>query len=179
MSTDIQLKSETAPPGLFGSRGGFTLIEVVLAVGIIAFALTAVFGLMGLAVQGTKDADVYARLGDINKRLVSSFQSQPFATVTNRVTTNVIATSYYDYYGNPLTDCYGATNAANTNAPFFRCDVSNVTPATNSVNATNYNLLQYSTNSAVLQIKTTWPYVSSSSTPSNNDYNVFSVLNTR
>jgi uncharacterized protein (TIGR02598 family) len=158
------------------SRGaGFTLVEVVLAIAIIAFALTAILGLVGLAVQGTKDADLYARLALINRRVVSEFQSQPFLVVTGSFAVHPTNTSYYDLYGTPLTDCYGNPIAANTNAKYFQCDVTNsklVSPAPILSGTDNTALIQ---NAAMMQVKIRWPWPQLTGT----DTTVTSIVNYR
>jgi uncharacterized protein (TIGR02598 family) len=129
-----------APAGIFAQRGrraAFTLVEVVIAVGLVAFVLTAILGLAVIAANETKNADLKARLAWITERLTSEYQSQRFSTVLGTVPTN----SYWDFSGMPVT---------NTADAYFRCDVTNVTPPPASTNFTTNNF-------ALLQVSIRWP----------------------
>ena len=112
----------------------FTLVEVVIAVGLVAFVMTAILGLAMMAVNETKNADLKARLAWIVERVTSEYQSQRFSTAL--VPTNSPVTSFWDYSGMPVDDSPDA---------YFRCDVSNVTPPSAS------------TNFALLQVNIFWP----------------------
>ena len=125
-------------------RAGFTLVEVVIAVGLVAFVLTAILGLAVTATKETKNADLKARLAWITKRVTSEFQSQRFSAVLG----NLPATKYWDYSGMPVT---------NTADAYFRCDVSNATPPPASANFTTNNF-------ALLQLSIRWPYPNLTST---------------
>jgi len=127
----------------------FSLVEVMIAVGIVAFVLSAILGLVTLAVQGTRKADTDARLAILAGRLSASYQGRSFAGALAEVATN--ATTYFDFDGVP-------TNAAGA---YFRCDATNVTPAGASANL------------ALLQMRIRWP---SPQWSSSNIY-VFSVAN--
>lgn len=127
----------------------FSLIEVMLAVGLMAFVLTAILGLVALAVRGTKNADMDARLAVLTSRISSGYQSRGYSAALAAVSTN--GTTYYDFYGAP-------TNAA---AAYFRCDAVNATPAGNS---TNY---------ALLRLAISWP----AANPGSTNIHVSSVFN--
>jgi uncharacterized protein (TIGR02598 family) len=125
------------------SSAAFTLIEVVIAVGLVAFVLTAILGLVAIAANETKNADLKARLAWITEQMTSEYQSQRFSSVlpivpTNGPSTNGPGVFYWDYSGMRLTNADGA---------YFICSVWNVTP-TNST---------YSTNIALLQVNARWP----------------------
>jgi uncharacterized protein (TIGR02598 family) len=115
------------------------LVEVVIAVGLVAFVLTASLGLVAIAVNETKNADLKARLTWITEQVTSEYQSQRFSTALASVPTNL----YWDYSGMPLT---------NSNGAYFACGVTNVTPP------------NWSTNMALLQVSITWPYPQRTST---------------
>jgi uncharacterized protein (TIGR02598 family) len=115
-----------------GRSTAFTLIEVVIAVGLVAFVLTAILGLVAIAVNETKNADLKARLTWITEQVTSEFQSQRFSTALASVPTN----NYWDYSG----------TRTNLSGAYFVCGVSNVTPTTN-----------FSTNMALLQVSIRWP----------------------
>ena len=62
-------------------RNAFTLVEVVIAVGLVAFVLTAILGLAAMAANETKNADLKARLAWITESVTSEHQSQRFSAV--------------------------------------------------------------------------------------------------
>jgi type II secretory pathway pseudopilin PulG len=113
-------------------RSAFTLVEVVIAVGLVGFVLTAILGLAALAANETKNADLKARLAWITESTTSEFQSQRFSTALG----DLPVTTYRDFSGMPLPDANGA---------YFRCDVLNVTPVPSSPNF------------ALLQLTIRWP----------------------
>ncbi|CAN5821863.1 hypothetical protein BH09VER1_BH09VER1_47180 [soil metagenome] len=133
-------------PGDIGVKrrwvGGFSLVEVILAVGLIAFVLTAILGLVTLAVQGTKKADMDARLAVLAGRMSAGYQGRSFAAALAELSTNAV--TYYDYYGIP-------TNAAGA---YFACTAANVTPTGSS------------TNLAIVRFQFRWPSPQWSSTNS-------------
>lgn len=112
-------------------RSAFTLVEVVIAVGLVGFVLTAILGLAALAANETKNADLKARLAWITESTTSEYQSQRFSTALG----NLPSTNYRDFSGLPVADPKDA---------YFRCDVVNVTPpaAPPKFTAKNFALLQ-------------------------------------
>lgn len=136
-----------------GRSVGFTLIEVVIAVGLVAFVLTAILGLVAMAVNETKNADLKARLAWITEGVTSESQSQRFSTML----ASLPKTNYWDYSGTRLTNDTGA---------YFSCVVLNVTPPPASPNFTTNNI-------ALLQLLIRWPYPQSTLT----NVSVISVFN--
>jgi uncharacterized protein (TIGR02598 family) len=137
-------------------RSAFTLVEVVIAVGLVAFVLTAILGLVVVATNETKNADLKARLAWITERVTSEYQSQRFS----RVLGNLPATNYWDYSGMP------ATNTADA---YFWSVVSNVTPPP----AGNFT----ANNFAMLQLSIRWPYSSLTSTNVSTNVSIISLFN--
>ena len=137
-------------------RAAFTLVEVVIAVGLVAFVLTAILGLLVIATNETKNADLKARLAWITERVTSEYQSQRFSAVL----TNLPATNYWDYSGMPLT---------NTQDAYFWSVATNVTPPPAGNFTTN--------NFALLQISIFWPYSSSTSTNVSSNVSIISLFN--
>jgi uncharacterized protein (TIGR02598 family) len=142
--------------GTKSAKAAFTLVEVVIAVGLVAFVLTAILGLAVIATNETKNADLKARLAWITERVTSEYQGQRFSEVLG----NLPATNYWDYSGVPVT---------NTLDAYFRCDVSNVTPPP----ATNFT----TNNFALLQVSIRWPYSSLDSTNVSTNVSLISVFN--
>ena len=122
-----------------GISAAFTLVEVVIAVGLVAFVLTAILGLVAIAANETKNADLKARLAWITEQVTSEYQSQRFSNALARLPTNWTL----DYEGMPV--------PISSPSVYFVCDISNVTPT----NPTNAN---YPTNYiALLQVRARWP----------------------
>jgi uncharacterized protein (TIGR02598 family) len=152
--------SGTVPRDSLGLRSSaaFTLIEVVIAVGLVAFVLTAILGLVAIAANETKNADLKARLTWITEQVTSEYQSQRFSNVLASLPTN----STLDYEGMPV--------ATNSPSAFFRCDMSNVTPA----DSTNEKYANYR---ALLQVSIRWPYSPSSTNFASTNVSVISLFN--
>ena len=118
-------------------RQAFTLVEVVIAVGLVAFVLTAILGLATMAANETKNGDLKARLAWITESVTSECQSQRFATVLE----SMPKTNYWDYSGTPVTNIQDA---------YFVCALSKVTPSPMPTNFTTNNF-------ALLQVSIRWP----------------------
>ena len=118
-----------------GRSAAFTLVEVVISIGLVAFVLTAILGLAAIATNETKNADLKARLAWITERMTSEYQSQRFSVALESVPTSAPAISYWDYSGMPVASPADA---------YFRCDVTNVTPPRRPRISTNFALLQVS-----------------------------------
>ena len=127
-------------------------MEVVIAVGLVAFVMTAILGLAMMAVNETKNADLKARLAWIVESVTSECQSRQFPTVLAEVP----VTKYWDYSGMPV---------ANAENAYFRCDVSNVTPPP-APNLTTDNF-------ALLQVSISWP----SARPTSKNVSIISLFN--
>ena len=53
--------------------------------GLVAFVLTAILGLVAIAANETKNADLKARLAWITEQVTSEYQSQRFAAALTNV----------------------------------------------------------------------------------------------
>ena len=112
----------------------FTLVEVVVAIAVIAFVLISILGLMTYTSQLVQQADTYSRLAVVSDQVLAKFGSQPFSVSTNCARTN--AAYYFTYEGLPT----------NSTAAFYQCNVTNAnTPAW-----TLTNVMQ-------IQISIRWP----------------------
>ena len=58
---------------------------MVIAVGLVAFVLTAILGLVAIAANETKNADLKARLAWITEQVTSEYQSQRFSNAVWQV----------------------------------------------------------------------------------------------
>jgi len=112
----------------------FTLVEVVIAIAIIAFSLISILGLMTYTSQVLQQSDTYSRLANVSGQVLAQYDSQPFSVSTNCALTN--ASYYFTYEGLP-------TNSAGA---FYQANVTNANP----VGWTLTNVMQ-------LQVTIRWP----------------------
>lgn len=154
-------------PGRYIHQRAFTLVEVVLAIGVVAFGLIAILGLMSVSLRNSREANVREGLTMVLDRMNSVYQGQNF---TNSLAVSQTSTNYYfDNSGVPTT---------NTASYFYLCNVTNATPATTSYffqsattvipqgsAPTNYF--------GVLQVSVRWPYPQLNST----NISLISILN--
>lgn len=112
----------------------FTLVEVVIAIAVIAFSLVSILGLMTYASQLVQQADTYSRLSRVTGQVLAQLRSQPYAVSTNCATTNAVY--YFTYEGLP-TNSLGA---------YYQCNTTNANPSTWTL-----------TNVMQIQLTVRWP----------------------
>lgn len=112
----------------------FTLVEVVIAVAVTAFALVTLMGLLSYALQIVQQSDNYSRLSHVAGQVLASVNSRPYATSVAYAQTN--ATFYFTYDGLP-------TNQA---AAYYQCSLTNANPAASVL-----------TNATWVQVNICWP----------------------
>jgi uncharacterized protein (TIGR02598 family) len=97
----------------FGSAG-FSLVEVTLALGIAAFCLIAVFGLMPVGVQTNRNATSQTRVTNIMAAVIADLRATPKANTTSSQFCNPIPTGnsttilYFDSEGRCASDLAGS-----------------------------------------------------------------------
>jgi uncharacterized protein (TIGR02598 family) len=104
---------------------GFSLVEVTLALGIGAFCLIAVFGLIPIGVQTNRNATSQSAATNITAAVVSDLRGTPRANNTSTqfgITFGTPATLYFDSTGQFTTTLgtnsrYRLTITWNPNAP--------------------------------------------------------------
>lgn len=99
-----------------GKNAGFSLVEVSIALGILAFVILAVFGLMGVGLSASKSAQVDTALAAASRFAVASLQTNAPGTLNG-------TTFLFDYDGKSV---------ATTNQAFFQCTVATNSPAANA-----------------------------------------------
>src|SRR5579871_2878957 len=77
----------------------FTLVEVVIAISVIAFVLVAILGLMAYTSQLVQQSDNYSRLSNVAGQVLARMNSQSFTISTNCASTNAVY--YFTYDGMP------------------------------------------------------------------------------
>lgn len=94
---------------------GFSLVEVVLALGVAAFALMAVLGLLSVAINSGKEAADDTMLVSMSNNLLATWRGKPFAEIpleSNPAAnlppgTTVTTDIYFDENGVRLMDAAG------------------------------------------------------------------------
>jgi uncharacterized protein (TIGR02598 family) len=93
----------------------FSLIEVVLAMGVFSFAFLSIVGVMAAGVNSVKNASTNEAITNINRNLRANIQATTFTNFTSGVS----QTFYYTTGGFPTT-----TTATSPNAPFYAAVVT-------------------------------------------------------
>lgn len=104
----------------------FSLVEVVIAIGVATFVLVSIFGLMAYAAQSVQQADKYARLSTVASQELALVGSQAYASTPcghyavsgGNHGAYYNETNYYTYKGLP-------TNSASA---YYRSVVADATP---------------------------------------------------
>ncbi len=136
----------------------FTLVEVVIAIGVTAFVLVSILGLMAYASQTVQQSDKYARLATIASQVLTTVESEQFS-----ISPTVLGTSWTTNYSSEGLP----TNAAGA---YYQCTVVDATPT-----GTGFTLKDAGANPLMepVQIIIRWP------TPKYNNTNIIvtSILN--
>jgi uncharacterized protein (TIGR02598 family) len=82
-------------------EGAFSLVEIVLAIGIVSFALMAMLGLVSVSLQSDRSSASDTDLAALSQQVISTLRSQPF---TNLSGTNF----FFDSDGSLTTNSSGA-----------------------------------------------------------------------
>jgi uncharacterized protein (TIGR02598 family) len=80
-----------------GNLAGFTLVEVVLAIGIVAFALLPLLGLVPMGLSRSQQAFDTTIQAQIVQQMTSQAQETNFSTLSQLNSNGLI---YFDTYGN-------------------------------------------------------------------------------
>lgn len=142
----IRIPSRIVAP----DRLAFSLVEVVLGVGIVGFVAVAILGLAAVASNSTREADLNSRTAFVMQHVMADLQSRRFDF--SDLTAKPIAVQYggptwFDAAGSPL---------PNANGKFFTCDVTDVTPTVATpgaplANSINFRLLRLQITTPVSQ----------------------------
>ena len=110
-------------------RGGFSLMEVVLALGVLSFAILPSIALISGSLKSYRTAidDTVSR--QIMTQLAGNAQQASLSDLTN----NPTATNYFDFEGNPV--------AKGSPMRIYTATVTNL-PTADLLNSTNLYLVQ-------------------------------------
>jgi uncharacterized protein (TIGR02598 family) len=89
----------------------FSLVELTLAIGVAAFCLIAVFGLMPVGVQTNRNATSQTAATNIVAAVVTDLRATPSASITTqyRITFGTSKTLFFDGAGECSVDVNGST----------------------------------------------------------------------
>jgi uncharacterized protein (TIGR02598 family) len=162
---------------------GFSLIEVTLAIGVIAFALIAVLGLMPLGIQSSRDAgddtrtsaiaqDVFNRMqGVLNAYVVSNNGALPTTAQSG-------VTFYYDVDGrylNGATPSAPITSSSSIATAIYLAQVTYGPPAAFTGASAPYSTAGVDgTVLSAVKVAVGWPVVSGTVSPQNAARSIYS-----
>jgi len=86
-----------SPGTAFMPRKGFSLVEVVLALGVCSFALVSLMSLMPVSLDSARNALEITRIAKAFQQVTADLTQSKFTNVAAMST----ATNYFDYDGNP------------------------------------------------------------------------------
>jgi uncharacterized protein (TIGR02598 family) len=90
-------------------RRGFSLVEIVLAMGVISFAVVAILGLISLGINSAKGSLDESLVAAMSRQVVANLRQQQFsgnplfATIPTAGPATTIQTAYFDTNGTLLT----------------------------------------------------------------------------
>ena len=140
-------KSKSFVPEAAG-RAAFTLVEIALALGIFAFAIVALLGLVVVGTDSTRESATDTALGMMTQTTLVYLRSQVYATTRTRVAsgsynqTNTTPSFYYDNAGRMALDANGNPATTVQSDSVYYCVVSGRAPAGASVSTSNLLYLQ-------------------------------------
>lgn len=99
-------------------RGGFSLVEVVIAIGVIAFAFIPMMGMLPTGLNLSRQAIDTTVEAQIAQQLTAEVQQTDFSRLDELASASIASPSYFDDQGNKVTDpanaIYQATFAIST-----------------------------------------------------------------
>ena len=143
------------------TRNAFTLVEVVLALGIVAFTVLPLLGVMSIGLNSVSSSNNSFAIANITRSLRANFQSADYATAT--ATTASSKPLYFTgagYPGDPA-------NPSNVNDPIYYTVTCN--PVKTNSTSTSPSLIN-SQNAAIISVSVSYPY------PGNNQSSAFSLF---
>ena len=133
-------------------RNGFTLVEMAVALAVLAFAMVTLIGLLAVGLSSQKSSTEDTRLAAMVGYVISTERMRTFVTVSNpSYTTNY----YFDIQGNTNTQ----------SASYLRCTVTNVSSSNSSILG--------GTNIATMQAVFVYPWVAGTPLSAGTKTNVF------
>ena len=114
-------------------RGGFSLVEITMAIGIVSFAFVAVLGLLPSGLNTFRKAMDASVSSQIFQRVINEAQQTDFNTLVATPLPDDIAYTYYDDQGNKV-DATDKAKATTIYSVKTRVQVSTTLPGSGSGN---------------------------------------------
>ena len=73
-------------PSAKKARGGFSLVEVVLALGVIAIGVVALLGLLSISAGSSRSSDQATVIASISRQVLAEMRGMPFASLPVKTT---------------------------------------------------------------------------------------------
>ncbi|CAN5384039.1 hypothetical protein BH09VER1_BH09VER1_07260 [soil metagenome] len=130
------------------NRRGFSLVEVVLAIGIFSFAIVAIFGLLSVGMRSSKESDNDLAISLMARTVASSLRLEGFSSVLTNAgyVQGGASPKYYFNHEGELAVTNGVPAATALPDSLYSCTVARATPS--GLNTTNV---------IFLQMKFSWP----------------------
>ena len=114
------------------AAAAFTLIEVTLAIGIVAFAFVALFGLLPIGMTNFRQALDTSLTTQIAQRIINDLKQSDFDTVKQ----TTLSMRYYSEQGDDMTTGKPGTETAVSNHWLYYGEISVAAPATTALPGT-------------------------------------------
>jgi len=120
-----------SPLPTLAHQAAFSLIEVVLALGITSFAIISIIGLLSFGLQNSRESAEDTNLALITQTTTSLLRSLPFTNILNSATfatNNTNANYFFDVTGDLTRDATGAPATVPNADSLFACTLARRTP---------------------------------------------------
>ena len=159
-------------------KAGFSLAEVTLALGIAAFCLIAIFGLLPVGLTNNQNSTEQTTAASIVTGVVADMRATPSTTSTSGlygvalpVAGSTVASPQHFYFDANGSNKDASGTAYTSNTGLFRVSVGITPPATGLKNATAIRILVTWPASATTVINNIWP------TKFSGSFETFTALN--
>ena len=124
------------------SFAGFTLIEVVLALGLASFALLALVSLIPVALESSHHAQEITRISKAFQQVTSDLTQGQFANIASIAAATAGTTNFYfDYDGNQKQPGTATAYTSNSPATYYTIVATvSTTPITNQSSSSIYRV---------------------------------------
>lgn len=130
---------------------GFSLVEVLVAMGIFSFAIVAVFSLLSISIKSDKSAASDTCLLQMATTAMGIVKSQGFSAVKSTTATPLYDGSapamYFDVNGQIMLTSSGRPNTVTPSNSYYSCAIKRKTPS----------ITPATTNMIYLQLNFKWP----------------------
>lgn len=139
---------------------GFSLVEVVLAIGVFATAIIAIIGLLPIVMTSDKGAITDTALAQMTTTATTILRNQGFAAVsTNSAYGDTTPDMYFNIDGNISLNSNGVPNTSPQKDSLYSCTVICISPSVTTGTSASTVATK---NMVYLQIQFQWPVMAPS-----------------